>query len=77
MVKKILILIQTKEKNVANSFKKYGFKLMNNSTLSKTTENLRKIINVRLFNNAKDYKKLYAHQILFYRGYLVKFCYYL
>ena len=50
---------------------------MNNSTLSKTTENLWKIINVRLFNNAKDYKKLYAHQILFYRGYLVKFCYYL
>ena len=30
---------------------------MNNSVYAKTMENLRKIINVRLVNNAKDYKK--------------------
>ena len=30
---------------------------MNNSTFSKTMENLRKTINVRLVNNAGDYKK--------------------
>ena len=30
---------------------------MNNSTFSETMENLRKRINVRLVNNAKDYKK--------------------
>ena len=30
---------------------------MNNSTFSETMENLRKRINIRLVNNAKDYKK--------------------
>ena len=30
---------------------------MNNSTFEKTMKNLRKIINVRLVNNAQDYKK--------------------
>ena len=52
-----MILIETKEKNPANSFEKDFFKLMINSVYGETMENLRKIINVRLVNNAKDYKK--------------------
>ena len=31
---------------------------MNNSTFGKTMENLRKIVNVRLINNAENYKKI-------------------
>ena len=46
-----------KRKNSANSFKKDFFKLMDNSTFGKRMENLKKRINVRLVNNAKDYTK--------------------
>ena len=46
-----------KRKNAAHSFERDLFKLMNNSTFGKTMENLRERINVRLFNNAEDYKK--------------------
>ena len=53
-----------KRKNAANGFEKYFFKLMNNSTFCKIMENLRKIINVRLVNNAKDYKKWVSRPIL-------------
>ena len=43
-------------KNAANSFKKKCFlKPTNNSFFGKTMENLRKRINVKLINNAKDY----------------------
>ena len=53
-LKNALILMKTKEKNVVNSFQKYFFKLMVNIVYRKTMENLRKRINVRLVNNAKD-----------------------
>ena len=57
MVKKNIDFNTYKRKNAANSFEKYFFKLINNSVYSKTMENLRKRINVRLINNVKDYKK--------------------
>ena len=47
----------TDKKNAANSFKKGFFKLMDNSTSGKTFKNLSKRINVRIVNNAGDYKK--------------------
>ena len=46
-----------KIKNAANSFERQFFKLMINSVYGKTMENLRKRVNVRLVNNAKDYTK--------------------
>ena len=46
-----------KRKNAANYFEKDFFKLMINSIYGKTIENLRKRINVRLVNNAKDFLK--------------------
>ena len=46
-LKKTLILIQTKGKSAANC-------LMNISVFSKTMENLRRRISVKLVNNAKD-----------------------
>ena len=52
----------TKRKHAADSFEKYFFKLMNNSIYGKTMENLRKIINVRLVNNSRDYRKYVKKQ---------------
>ena len=46
-----------KRKKAANSFEKYFFKLINSRVFGKIMENLRKRINVRLVNNAEDYKK--------------------
>ena len=43
--------------NAANDFEKDFFKLMINFVYGKTMENLRKRINVRLINNAKDFLK--------------------
>ena len=52
-----MILILKKEKNEDNDFQKDFFKLMINSVYGKTMENMRKRINVRLINNAKDFLK--------------------
>ena len=60
-------------KNVANSFEKDFYKLMNNSVYGKTMENLTKRINVRLIISAKDYKKYVSKQSFFsQKKYLVK-----
>ena len=56
-MKKYIDFNTEKNKNAKNEFEKSLFKLMNNSAYIKTMENLRKRINVRLVNNAKDYLK--------------------
>ena len=45
---------------------------MNNSAYGKTKENLRKRINVRLVNSAKEYLSMLANQFLFLNKILVK-----
>ena len=56
-LKKYIDFNTDKRKNAANSFEKYFFKLMNDSSFDKTMKNLRKRTNVRLVNNAGDSKK--------------------
>ena len=53
-MKKYIDFNTEKRMNAANDFEKDFFKLMINSVYGKTMENLRKRINVRLINNAKD-----------------------
>ena len=56
-MKKCINFNAEKRKNATNDFDKDFFKLMINSVFGKTMENLRKRINVRLVNNAKDFLK--------------------
>ena len=42
---------------------------MNDSVYGKTMEYLRKIVKLRLVNNAKDYKNMSENQVLFHRKY--------
>ena len=56
-LKKYIDFNTDKRKNAARSFEKYFFKLMNNSVYGKLMEHLRKIVKVRLINNAKDYRR--------------------
>ena len=51
-----LILIPVKERMLSIALKNVLFKIMNNSVYGKTTENLRKRVQVRLVDNVKEYK---------------------
>ena len=54
-MKKYIDFNTEKGMNASNDFEKKNFKLMINSFYGKTMENLRRRINVRLVNNAKDF----------------------
>ena len=71
-MKNILILTLRKEKNATNDLEKDFFKLMINSIYGKTIENLRKRINVRLVNNAKDFLKYTSKPTYVTHNYLIK-----
>ena len=61
-MKKYIDSSTEKRKNAANDLEKDFFKFMINSAFSKVIENLRKRINVRLVNNAKDFLKYTSRQ---------------
>ena len=71
-LKNTLILIKTVEKMQLICLKESFLKLMINSVYRNAMKNLRKIINVRLVNNAKDYKIMWPNQILFHNKKLIK-----
>ena len=56
-MKKYIDFNTEKTKNANNNYEKNFFQLMINSVYGKTMENLRKRVNVKLINNAKDYLK--------------------
>ena len=63
-VKNTSVLIQEREKTLLIALKKNFFKLIINSVYDKTMEKIRRRINVRLVNYAKDYKKYEIKLIL-------------
>ena len=73
MVKNYIDFNTDKREHATNRFEKDFFKLMNNSFYGKTMENLRKIINARLVNNAKDYtsKPSFVSQKIFSKTFVV------
>ena len=74
-LKKYIDCNTDKRKNAANSEKDF-FSLMSNRVFGETMEKLRKRINVKLVNNAKDHVNCISKPIFFNRKYLVKFCCY-
>ena len=56
-MKKYIDFNTEKRKNANNNYEKNFFKLMINSVYGKKMKNLRKRVNVKLINNAKDYVK--------------------
>ena len=72
MAKNYINFNTDKRKTAANIFEKYFFKLMNNNVFSRTMENLRKRINVKLVNNATDYKKYVSKPSFISQKYSVK-----
>ena len=79
-MKKYLDFNTEKRKKATNDFEKYFFRLMINSVYGKTIKNLRKRVNVRLANNAKDFLKYtnrptyVTHKLIniFNKDYLIK-----
>ena len=65
-MKKYIDFNNEKRKNTKNESENFFFKLMNNSDYGKTMENLRKIIKVRLVNNAKAYLKSVSKPTFFF-----------
>ena len=56
-MKKYIDFNTEKRKNANNNYEKNFFKLMINSVYGKTMDSLRKSVNVKLIDNAKDYVK--------------------
>ena len=72
LAKKYIDFNTHERKNAGIRLEKDFFKLLVNSFYGKAMENLRKRINVRLVNNAKNYKKYVSKPSLVSQKYLVK-----